>query len=227
MPSSRRLRLTPPDAPTSSAAPAAVGRWALLVFGFFGWGLAVALMVRSGLGLGPWDAFHAGLHQRLGIGIGTASILAGLALVVASLPLGVRPGVGTAANMVLIGAFIDLLLPLVPAAPSWPAGLAYFGAALVLAGWFTGAYIAAGLGKGPRDGLVLALTARTGWTVRRVRTAIELSVLGLGWALGGPLGAGTVLFAVCIGPAMQWGLARWGVLPSAPSPDARPLRRAA
>jgi uncharacterized membrane protein YczE len=164
----------------------------------------------------------------LGIGIGTASILAGVLIVAASVPLGVRPGVGTAANMVLIGAFIDLLLPVVPAAGSWPVGLAYYATALALAGWFTGAYIAAGLGKGPRDGLVLALAARSGWPVRRVRTAIELSVLAFGWALGGSLGVGTVLFSLCIGPSMQWGLARWGVLPAAPAPrDAAPLPRAA
>lgn len=178
-------------------------------------------MVRSGLGLGPWDALHTGLHLRFGIGIGTASILAGVAIVVGSLPLGVRPGVGTVANMVLIGTFINLLLPLVPAAPNVATGAAYDLAGIALSGWFTGAYIAAGLGKGPRDGLVLALAARTGWPVRRVRTAIELSVLGFGWALGGPLGIGTVLFALLIGPSMQWGLARWGLLPPAPTAAAR------
>lgn len=217
-----------PAAPSSAVlsthndpAPTVFRRWALLVFGFFGWGLAVALMVRSGLGLGPWDALHTGLHLRMGIGIGTASILAGLVIVAASLPLGVRPGVGTVANMVLIGVFIDLLLPRVPAAPNAIAGAAYHLAGIALAGWFTGAYIAAGLGKGPRDGLVLALAARIGWPVRRVRTAVEVSVLGLGWALGGPLGIGTVLFALLIGPSMQWGLARWGVLPAPVADDAR------
>ena len=185
-------------------------------------------MVRSGLGLGPWDAFHAGLHQHNGIGIGTASILAGVVILVVSLPMGVRPGVGTAANMVLIGTFIDLLLPVVPPAASWPVGLVYYVAALTIAGWFTGAYIAAGLGKGPRDGLVLAVAARSGWPVRRVRTAMELSVLGFGWALGGALGVGTVLFALGIGPAMQWGLARWHVLPSrVDAAEPLPLRRAA
>ncbi len=203
------------------AAPAALRRWALLVFGFAGWGLAVALMVRSGLGLGPWDAFHAGLHRHLGLGIGAASVLAGLAVVVAALPLGVRPGVGTVANMVMIGLFIDLLLPAVPPARSLPAGLAYHVAGIVLAGWFTGAYIAAGLGKGPRDGLVIALAERSRWPVRRVRTAVELSVLAAGWRLGGPLGVGTVIYALLVGPAMQWGLARWHVLPRPAAPAGR------
>jgi uncharacterized protein len=187
-------------------------RWTQLVLGLAGWGLAVALMIRSGLGVGPWDALHVGISQHTGIGVGTASIGAGLAILVASLFVGVRPGVGTLANMVLIGLTIDLLLPVVPPAPGWLAGLAYFVLGIVLAGWFTGMYVGAGLGKGPRDGLVLALSARLGWSVRRVRTAIELSVLLVAWALGGPLGAGTVIFAVAVGPSMQWGLRRWGLV---------------
>lgn len=208
--------------------PSVARRWLQLVLGFAGWGLAVALMIRSGLGLGPWDAFHVGLHQRLGIGVGTASVAVGALIVLGSLPLGVRPGVGTLANMVLIGASIDAILPILPAArgPAW--GLAYHLAGIGLAGWFTGMYIAARLGKGPRDGLVLALAERSGWPVRRVRTLIEVGVLGAGWALGGTLGAGTVLYALTIGPSMQWGLRRWGVLPlPAPAPAAAPLRRAA
>ena len=208
-------------------------RWLQLVLGLAGWGLAASLMVRANLGLGPWDALHVGLHLKTGIGVGVASILAGGVILIASWPLGVRPGVGTIANMVGIGATIDLLLPVIPPAVGWVRGLAYFGTAIVLAGWFTGVYVAAGLGKGPRDGLVIGLAERTGWPVRRVRTLIELSVLGVGWALGGPLGAGTLLFAVGIGPAMQWGLRRWGVLPAASSsagrrePEPEPLRRAA
>jgi uncharacterized membrane protein YczE len=169
-------------------------------------------MVRSGLGLGPWDALHVGLHEHLGIGVGTASIGVGLVILVASLFIGVRPGVGTVANMVLIGVTIDLLLPIVPLARGWPAGVAYLLGGVGLAGWFTGVYVGAGLGKGPRDGLVIALSERLRWPVRRVRTLIELSVLGLGWALGGPLGAGTVIYALTVGPSMQWGMRRWGLL---------------
>jgi len=204
-------------------------RWTQLVLGFLGWGASVVLMLRSCLGVGPWDAFHQGLHRHLGIGIGTASIGVGVLVVLLSLPLGLRPGAGTVANMVLIGAFTDLLLPWVPAAPSWGWGLGYHLAGIGLAGWFTGVYIAAGLGKGPRDGLALGLAARWGWPVRRVRTLVEVAVLGAGWALGGTLGVGTVLFAVLIGPSMQWGLRRWGVLPAAPAepPAQRDVPRAA
>jgi uncharacterized membrane protein YczE len=198
-------------------------RWTQLVLGFAGWGLSVVLMLRSGLGVGPWDAFHQGLHLRLGIGIGTASIAVGLLVLLLSLPLGIRPGAGTVANMVLIGAFTDLLLPVVPTAAGWAWGLAYHLAGIALAGWFTGVYIDARLGKGPRDGLVLGLAERWRWPVRRVRTLIELSVLGAGWALGGTLGVGTVIYALLIGPSMQWGLRRWGVLPAAAVAPAAPL----
>ncbi|GLC26408.1 YczE/YyaS/YitT family protein [Roseisolibacter agri] len=199
-------------------------RWAQLVLGLFGWGASVVLMLRSGLGVGPWDAFHQGLHLRLGIGIGTASIGVGLLIVALSLPLGLRPGPGTIANMVLVGLFTDLLLPLVPpaAGPAW--GLAYHLSGILLCGWSTGVYIAAGLGKGPRDGLTMGLSARLGWPVRRIRALIELSVLGVGWALGGTLGVGTLLFALLIGPSMQWGLRRWGVLPAPLAREERPVR---
>jgi hypothetical protein len=209
--------------------PSLARRWAQLVVGLFGWGLSVVLMIRSTLGLGPWDAFHVGLHLVLGIGIGVASIGVGGLILAGSWFLGVRPGVGTLANMVGIGVVIDLLLPVVPPARGLGAGLAYHLLGIALAGWFTGVYIGAGLGKGPRDGLVIGLAERSGWTVRRVRTAIELGVLGLGWVLGGTLGIGTVIYAVLIGPSMQWGMRRWGLLPGqgAAPPGAEPLAEAA
>jgi uncharacterized membrane protein YczE len=186
-------------------------------------------MVRSDLGLGPWDALHVGIHEHTGIGVGTASIAVGLLILVASLFVGVRPGVGTLANMVLIGLVINVLLPVIPVAPTWPAGLAYMLGGIGLAGWFTGVYVGAGLGSGPRDGLVIALSERLGWSVRRVRTLIELSVLGVGWALGGPLGVGTLIYAATIGPSMQWGMRRWGLVRASgtAAPDAHPLDRAA
>jgi hypothetical protein len=212
-----------------AASPSLARRWAQLLFGLAGWGLAVALMVRAGLGLGPWDAFHAGIHNLTGVGIGTASVLAGGAIVLVSLLLGVRPGIGTLANMVLIGVAIDAFLAVLPQAPSTPAGVAYFAAGVLCCGWCTGVYIAAGFGKGPRDGLVLALAERSGWPVRRVRTATELVALVLGWAMGGALGVGTLLFAVTVGPSMQWGLRRWGVLPveRGARREEAPVRRAA
>jgi hypothetical protein len=119
--------------------------------------------------------------------------------------------------MVLIGVFIDLLLPLIPPATNWLWGLAYHLPGVLLCGLATGVYIGAGLGKGPRDGLMLGLHQRTGWPVRRVRTLIELAVLGLGMLMGGTIGVGTLLFAFGIGPAVQWGLRVCGVLNEAPA----------
>lgn len=185
--------------------------WAQLVTGLFGFAVAVSLMVRSRLGVGPWDAFHVGLHRLTGLSLGTASIVTGVAIVAGSLFLGVRPGWGTLANMLLIGIFIDLLLPWVPQASSMVWGLAFYAPAILLCGLATGVYIDAGLGKGPRDGLMIGLSVRSGWPVGRVRMLIELTVLSLGWVMGGRVGVGTLLFAFGIGPATQWGLNIFGV----------------
>lgn len=210
-------------------------RWLQLVLGLTLFGVAIALMVQSGLGLGPWDAFHVGLSQLTGVSIGMASILIGLLIVGGALLIGVRPGPGTLANMVLIGIFIDLLLPVVPEAHGWVWGLAYYLVGIVICGFATGLYIGAGLGKGPRDGLMIGIGHRTGWPVRRVRTLTEIGVLACGWLMGGTIGVGTVLFAVSIGPAMQWGLQLFGmsatggelpVHPEMPS-AAGPMRKAA
>lgn len=185
--------------------------WAQLLAGLAGFAVAVSLMIRSGLGLGPWDAFHVGLHRWTGISVGGASIVAGVVIVVGSLPIGIRPGWGTLANMVLIGVFIDLLLPRVPPAPSLPLAFVFHLAGIGICGLATGFYIAAGLGTGPRDGLMIGLAERYGWPVGRVRTGIELTVLLLGWGMGGTVGIGTVLFAFGIGPVTQWGLRVCGV----------------
>lgn len=196
---------------TPPRAPAAPLRWAKLIAGLLGFAVGVTGMIRSGIGLGPWDAFHVGLHLQTGMSIGVASIVTGLAIVALSLAIGVRPGPGTVANMVLIGVFIDLLLPVTPPAPSYAWGAAVFLAAIVVCGLATGLYISARLGEGPRDGLMMGVARRTGWPVRRVRTLIELAALGSGWAMGGRVGLGTLLFAFGIGPAAQWGLRLCGV----------------
>ncbi|MHB1223928.1 MAG: YczE/YyaS/YitT family protein [Gemmatimonadaceae bacterium] len=187
------------------------------MLGLFGYGVAIVFMIQSRLGLGPWDAFHVGISRLTPLSIGVASIVTGLAILVGSRLLGARIGAGTLANMVLIGVFIDLLLPHVPQARGWMMGLAYYLPALAMIGLCTGMYIAARLGSGPRDGLMLAVADRTGWPVRRVRTLIELSALGAGWAMGGQVGVGTVLFAAAVGPAAQWGLRLFGVIGAPPA----------
>jgi uncharacterized protein len=188
-----------------------------LLLGLLGWGLTIALFIRSQLGLGPWDAFHYGLHVQTGISVGAASIAAGFAILLVTLAMRVRPGVGTLLNMVLIGIFIDLLLPVVPDPASLPVAMAYFALAIPLAGISSGMYIGAGFGHGPRDGLMVALTLRTGWSIRRIRTLIELTVLGAGWLMGGTVGAGTLIIALTIGPTVQWGLKLFGAVPPAPT----------
>ena len=193
-------------------------RWAQLMVGLFGCGLAVALMIRSDLGLGPWDAFHVGLHRITGLTVGVVSIVVGLVIICGTWFIGVRPGAGTLVNMVMIGVFIDLLLPVVPEAPHWGWGLGYYLLAIAVFGVATGAYLGARLGSGPRDGLMIGLSERSGWSVSRVRTGVELAVLAAGWLMGGRVGVGTVLFAFSVGPAMQWGMQLGGVLPARPLP---------
>jgi uncharacterized protein len=204
-----------------------MGRWIQLMAGLFGCALSVALMIRSELGLGPWDAFHVGLHRITGLTVGTVSILVGLVIICGTWFMGVRPGAGTLVNMVMIGVFIDLLLPAVPAAGHWVGGLAYYVAAIAVFGVATGLYLGARLGSGPRDGLMIGLSERSGWSVRRVRTLVELAVLAAGWLMGGRVGVGTILFAFSVGPSMQWGMQLGGVLPARPLPSPALLAGAA
>jgi len=197
-------------------------RWAQLLAGLLAFAVAIALMIRSGLGLGPWDAFHVGLHLLTGLTVGVASIVTGLVIVGISMAIGAKPGPGTVANMVLIGVFTDLVLPVLPAAPGWMPGLAYYITGIALMGLATGMYISAGLGAGPRDGLMATLSRRYRWSIQRTRTMIELLALALGWAMGGKLGIGTILFAVAIGPSVQCGMRAFGLVKtsgSAATPD--------
>ncbi|MDA0699714.1 MAG: hypothetical protein O3A02_00690 [bacterium] len=176
----------------------------LALFGF-----AVALQLRAGVGLGPWDVFHEGVALRTPLTIGQAMIGAGFAMLAFSaLVAKVRPGLGAALNMLLIGNWVDgfLRLPGFPTASGWLDGAAMFGAGLVLNGVATGLYLTAGLGAGPRDGFALALAKLLQVTVRRARTLVEVVVVASGWLLGGTVGAGTLVFALAIGPLMQSGL---------------------
>ena len=210
-------------------------RWTQFLVGMVGLSFSVSLMIRSGLGLGPWDAFHLGLHNVTGITVGTASILGGFVIIVGLAVMGERPRVATLVNMFAVGLFLDLLLPHVPAARGFPAALAFALASITLAGLSTGLYVSARLGNGARDGLAMTLSRRCGHPVRRMRMAVELVVLALGWMMGGTVGVGTVLFSLLIGPSMERGLRLFGALPPTPTPPAertgrapvRPQRRAA
>ena len=174
-----------------------------LFIGLLLYGASMALMLRAALGLDPWDVFHQGLAIQADLSIGKVVNLVGLAVLLLWIPLKQRPGIGTVANVILIGTAMDLTLSVLPAIE----GLALQVAALlfsVVANGIAGAlYIGAGLGPGPRDGLMTGLARRTGWSLRLVRTGIELTVLGCGWLLGGTVGVGTLLYAFTIGPLVQ------------------------
>lgn len=173
------------------------------------YGLSIALMLQSHVGLGPWDAFHQGLARHVPLSIGTVIVLTGLALLLVTGLLGrMRPGLGTLLNMLLIGPWVDLFLawPVVPEGQGWADGALLFALGLGLNGLATGLYITAGLGAGPRDGFALTVAQRLGLRVRSARTGIEAGVLASGWLLGGTVGLGTLAFALAVGPLMQWGL---------------------
>jgi len=174
-------------------------RLAQLYGGLLLYGTSSSLLVLAGLGLDPWDVFHQGLSRTFGLAIGTWAILVGVAVLVLWIPLRQLPGIGTLSNVVLVGATMDLVLGHVHAPHTMSLRVACLVGGVFLNGVATGAYIGAGLGPGPRDGLMTGLAAR-GHSIRVVRTGIEVTILATGWLLGGTVGVGTVLYALSIGP---------------------------
>lgn len=174
-------------------------RLAQLMGGLVLYGVSMAMMVRASLGLDPWDVLHQGLAPKLGLSFGLTVNLVGLVVLLLWLPLRQRPGIGTVLNIIVIGTVTDIALSLIPTPEAWAAKVAMLALGIVLNGIAGGAYIGAGLGPGPRDGLMTGFCARTGLPVKRVRTVIEVAVLAIGWLLGGTVGFGTVLYAVTIG----------------------------
>jgi len=177
-------------------------RFSLLVVGLVAYGVSVGLMLRAGLGVMPWSVLDQGLSEVFGLQVGTWAIIVGAIVLLLWIPLRARPGVGTLANVVLVGLSINATLAVLPAAHTLRVQVPLLVAGIVLNGIATGAYIGAGLGPGPRDGLSTGLAAR-GLSLRVVRTGIEVGVLAVGWALGGVVGVGTVLYAVAIGPLVH------------------------
>ncbi|MBY8872741.1 hypothetical protein K7640_12940 [Micromonospora sp. PLK6-60] len=184
------------------------------------YGVSMAMMIRSGLGLDPWDVFHQGLSLRTGLSFGTVTIAVGALVLLLWIPLRQRPGIGTVSNVVVIGLVVDATMILLPAGLPLPARIALLVGGIVANGAATGLYIGARLGPGPRDGLMTGYVARRpGRSIRLVRTVIEVTVLGLGWLLGGTVGLGTVAYAVSIGPLTQLFLPVFTVAdPPAPVP---------
>lgn len=166
-------------------------------------GVGIALMARAGLGLGPWEVFHQGIASLTGLQLGTVSILVGIPVLAAWYPLGERPGVGTILNIAIIGTATNVAMDLIPAAGELPVQVVMMLAGVGTIAIGSGLYLASDLGPGPRDGLMTGLHLRFGWSIRRARTGIELSVLILGFLAGGTIGIGTIVFALGIGPAVQ------------------------
>jgi uncharacterized membrane protein YczE len=174
-----------------------------LLAGLVIFGLGIALMAQAGLGLGPWEAFHQGLGHLVGLELGTVSVILGIPILLLWWPLGERPGIGTLLNVVLIGTATNIGIGVLPVAQGLATQVAMMLAGVVAIAIGSGMYLAADLGPGPRDGLMTGIHHRFGWSIRRSRTLVELTVLVAGFLLGGTIGIGTLVFALAIGPLVQ------------------------
>jgi uncharacterized membrane protein YczE len=174
-----------------------------LYIGLVLYGASSALLVESGLGLEPWNVLHQGLAELTGLTIGVVSIIVGAAVLLLWIPLRQRPGLGSVSNVFVVGLAMDGTLALVPAAHTLAVRIPLLMAGILLNGVATGLYISASFGPGPRDGLMTGLHRRTGRSIRLMRTSIEIAVVATGFALGGTIGIGTLLYAASIGPLAQ------------------------
>jgi uncharacterized membrane protein YczE len=178
-------------------------RLSQLYAGLWLYGVSMALLVRSRLGVIPWDVLHQGLARQLGCSLGTVTIIVGAIVLLGWVPLRQLPGLGTVSNVVVVGLAVDATLALVPSPALLAVRVLFAVGGVALNGLATAAYIGVNLGPGPRDGLMTGLVRRSGGSVRLVRTGIELTVVAVGWPLGGTLGVATVLYAIAIGPLVQ------------------------
>ncbi|MFJ6077725.1 YitT family protein [Pseudarthrobacter sp. NPDC092419] len=192
-----------------------------LLIGLALYGVSLAMLIRAGLGLDPWDVFHQGVANRTVLSIGTVVIITSFVVLLLWIPLRQRPGIGTLCNAVLVGLFADLGLAVIPDVTHVAGQFAMMAGAVLLNGVASACYIGARLGPGPRDGLMTGLAHRTGRSIRLCRTLIEVAVLAIGWLLGGSVGVGTVVYALAIGPLVQLLLPRF-MVPDTAAPSARP-----
>lgn len=177
-----------------------------LVFGLFLFGLGEVLLIAAGIGVTPWTVLAQGIGRQFDIGIGAATLLIGVVVLLLWIPLRRRPGIGTFSNVIIVAATIEFLLPYVPVPQAYPLKLLEVITGIFLIGLGSGAYLVANLGAGPRDGLMTGIQSITGAPIAFVRLSIELIAVFCGWLLGGVVGLGTVLFAVGVGPAVSLGL---------------------
>lgn len=197
--------------PRSTAAAAPVRRGVQLLGGLVLYAVSIGMLVHSGLGNMPWDVLSQGVARQLGWTLGTATVVLSVVVLACWWPLRQRPGIGTVANVLVIGALVDpflALLDLLPDPLPMAARIALVAGGIGLNALASGLYIGARLGPGPRDGLMTGIVARTGWPTGAVRGGIEVGVVAVGWLLGGTLGFGTLAYALGIGPLIHWLLPR-------------------
>ena len=174
-----------------------------LLVGLVLYGFAISMMVRAGIGVSPWDVLSQGITKQTGIPFGWVTNIVGALVLLLWIPIRQKPGIGTILNVLLVGTSAQLGLMVLPALHSLALQVLLFAGGLSLLAVATGLYIGAGFGPGPRDGLMTGAHKRFGWPIWIVRTAIELTVLGIGWLLGGDVGVGTIAFALLIGPMVN------------------------
>ncbi|WP_323960320.1 hypothetical protein GC088_02410 [Arthrobacter sp. JZ12] len=177
-----------------------------LFVGVFLYGISIAMMVRAGLGVSPWDVLGQGVSLQTGIPFGITTALIGLVVLLLWIPIRQKPGVGTVCNALLVGPSAEVGLAVIPEQDVLWLQILLFTGGLLLLAVATGLYIGARMGPGPRDGLMTGLSRQRGWPIWVVRTSIEVTVLAIGWILGGTVGVGTVAFALLIGPLVNYTL---------------------
>lgn len=210
--------------PTAGDPPGIrVRRFAQLLGGLFLYGVAIALEVRAGIGLSPWDVLSQGLSHRTGIAFGLVTNIVGALVLLLWIPLRQRPGLGTVLNVLAVGPSAQLGLLLIPQQHAPVLQGVLFGGGLLLVAAATGLYLGARMGPGPRDGLMTGLRRRLGWRIWIARTIVEGSALLLGWALGGQVGLGTVAFVLLVGPLVHLAMALLRV--PGGEPEATPVPR--
>lgn len=190
-----------------------VRRLTRLNLGLFIYGLALSMVVNAKIGIPPWDVFAQGISKQLHTSYGVASIIVSTIVLIAWIPLKVKPGVGSILNAILIGLWMDFWTPFTPVFTEYWQNLAMFSLGTATVAYATGLYISSHLGSGPRDGLMIGTQRLLGWPFWQVRTMYEITVLAIGWTMGGQVREGTLIFAVSIGYLMQASLKFFGMEP--------------
>lgn len=183
-----------------------VFRFLKLNLGLFVYGIGIAMMVHASIGLAPWDVLAQGISKQTGLTFGQSTIAVSVMVLLAWIPLRVKPGIGSILNAVLLGVFADFWLPLMPRLDGYLAQLTWFILGLIVISFATGLYISCGMGKGPRDGLNTGIAERLKLPFWKARSIVEIAVVTVGFLLGGQVREGTLIFAFAIGYLNQLGL---------------------